>query len=175
MKVFRTLFFLVLAFPGLQAASIGLLPEERQTLEVAPTEKNPFGVKVDRVSKLPRSADNEEARIRLVMERLPVGGVVEGERGRKVMLGPLILEEGQFVQQIVPNQREMLRVLSISDERIEIGFVESSGSTSVRKITIPIDLTPEVKFRLGFRSIFPGSKNTGFDGSDGKNGTKKSE
>lgn len=175
MKVLRTLALVFLSLPGLQAASIGLLPEERQTLEVAPTEKNPFGVKVDRVGKLPRAADNEEARIRLVMERLPVGGVVEGSGGRKVMLGPLILEEGQAVQQVVPNQREMLRVLSISEERIEIGFVESSGNATVRKITIPINLTPEVKFRLGFRAVFPGAKNTGFDGSDGKNGTKKSE
>lgn len=155
---------LILFFFALNASAgpIGLLPEERVAIEVAPTEKNPFGIKVAKDNKLPKNTDNEEARIRLIFERMPVGGVVDSDSGKKVMMGYLVLEEGRPIPPVISNQDEKLKVLSIDKKRIEIGFVEPDGGTGVRKIIVPLDVSPQVQYRLGVK-FAPGKKG-GFDG-----------
>jgi hypothetical protein len=157
---------LVLCLPLLSASAgpIGLLPEERVAVEVSPTEKNPFGPKVakDGNNKLPRNADNEEARLRLIFEHLPVGGIVESNSGRKVMLGSLMLEEGRPIPPLLSNQDEKLKVIAIEAKRVEISFVEVDGTTGARKIIVPLDVAPRVQYRLGVK-VAPGKKG-GFDG-----------
>ena len=144
------LLLLMGGFSAFGASSVGLLPEERVAIQLAPTEKSPFGLKILGDGGQPRSTDNEENWIRMAIQRLPVSGVVNSEDGRKVLLGSLILEKGKILPPVIPQQAEVLRVLDVSDQRAEIGFLEADGSIR-RKIVVFLDVTPTVQFRLGVK------------------------
>jgi hypothetical protein len=161
MKRLFALLPLVCSLVGHASSPVGLLPEERVAVEVSDTEKSPFGTKAVTIGQQPKNTENEESWIRLVFERLPVSGVVQAESGRKVLLGSLAIEEGKELPPVIPRQQERLRVLAITDERAEIGFVEEDGS-SHRKIIVPLDVAPDVQFRLGIKAA--PAKRSGLDG-----------
>ncbi|WP_075089006.1 hypothetical protein [Verrucomicrobium spinosum] len=66
----------------------------------------------------------EENEIRDRLAKLRVVGVSPGQRGLRVMLGDMVLEPGEDVPQVLPEQTLSLRVGAISSRAIELVWVE---------------------------------------------------
>lgn len=139
---------MVVFAPGLLLAvsPVGMLPEDRVPVKVAENERNPFGRKAAKVEST--AVENEESIIRGMIEKLPVTGVVSGRTGRKVMLGSLTLESGKPLPPLIANQSEKLKVNAVTEEKVEIGFVESDGTSGLRRIVIALSLTPQIQFQI---------------------------
>lgn len=161
----RVFLSLVIALPAVvrAASPVGLLPEDKVPFTLEGNERNPFG-KIG-----PKAAtavvENEESRIRAIVENLPVGGIIEGRTGRKVLLGSLVVEEGRVLPPVISRQTEKLQVLSVTPEKVEIAFLESDGTPGLRRIVVGLNIAPSVQFRVPK----PAGKlnDSGGDGFDG--------
>jgi hypothetical protein len=160
----RLILLLSLIAPlGLRAASpVGLLPEDKVPVTVADNERNPFGKNAPKAAAA-AAVENEESRIRAVIEQLSVGGIMEGRSGRKVLLGGLLLEEGRPVQDVISRQTEKLQVLSIAPDKVEIAFLESDGTPGSRRIVVSLNLTPNVQYRVA-KPMQKAGDDASFDG-----------
>jgi hypothetical protein len=133
---------------------IGLLPQDKA--ELRPEDKldikrrNPFAErkKVNQ-NKPTEQVETEESRLRAFFDKEKVNGIFKLGGRNSVTLGRLSLEEGQILRPIIPNQTQILRVIKVTDEELEIGWVEDATpglEPSVpRKIRKRINLQPEVK------------------------------
>lgn len=130
------------------ARTVGLLPLQRQGVIVQPGEQNPFGFpkQVKKEASVNKAQYSEEDQIRDVLSSLQVRGVIGG--GRIVLLGDLILEEGEFVDDVLPGQLERLLVKEITDSMITIEWVEEFKRKVPRDMKIPIDMTTRVEALL---------------------------
>ena len=81
---------------------------------------------------------------------LIVNGTSEQPGGKRVvLLNDMILQEGRAVPPVIVGQTEMLLVSKISEEEIELVWVdEHSNALDGRKLTIPIQMEPSVEFQL---------------------------
>ncbi|WP_051945358.1 hypothetical protein [Verrucomicrobium sp. BvORR106] len=130
-------------------------PGDKTSENVKEGERNPFtkGDKV--VQSLDQNGTTEENDIRERLSKLRVVGVSPGARGLRVMLGDMVLEPGEDVPQVLPEQSISLRVGNISPRAIELVWVEKKPSgLPPRVLTIPVDLRPYV------RSILKGQANS---------------
>jgi hypothetical protein len=153
---------------GLSANPNGPLPGERKGTKVTTNERNPFAPKIQKTEVQSAPVENEESRIRAILLRLPVSGVVESPNGHRLLLGPLVAETGRNLPQILPNQKEVLRVITISDRTVELAFVERDGSPGTRRIIKNFDVTPSVQYKIG-GVVLPNRGN--FDGVVKKDAT----
>ena len=137
---------------------MGLTPDQKEAISVALEEFNPFAIIIDKnvVEERFEDVSANEQRIRSVFKDLGVSGVTKSGTGYKVLIGDMILREGQIVPSVIPNQIEQLEVLSISDEEMVIGWVENESngnrnrrkSDAGRKLSIPISRGAKVTPRL---------------------------
>lgn len=171
MKRLASVVLLMAAVVSLRGApsEIGFLPEEKVGVTVPPTERNPFG---KRLVKAPDAVveekGTEEAQIRDIISKLTCGGVIRGGGKTKALLGSFQVEEGTILPQILPEQKEKLKVVAINKDRVELVFVESDGKPENRKITVPYDLGANVHFKLEGASKSP-KKDAGMGGVIKKN------
>jgi len=154
------------------APAIGLLPEDKMPLQVAESERNPFGKRVVKVAAVQAETESEESKIRAVIEKLPLGGMTRGYGVVKVLLGSYMVAEGQTLPDVIPNQTEKVKVLSVTADRVELGFVDKDGTAETRKIGRLFNLSPSVRFKLGGKPA-PEAKGDDAAGLDGV--TKKNE
>lgn len=161
-KKFNTsigLFALVLAsgeVRGESAADIGILPSQKVPAPVHESDRNPFGTRIAPSENQFGNFDSEseESRIRQIFSGLVVSGRVVGSNGRpRVLLGDLILAEGEEVPQVIENQTDVLRVTRIGDKEIELTWVDEQVVDQPRKLPIKINLEPSVSFILPGRNI----------------------
>ncbi len=154
MRTTTLLTALCLAAVSVRAAdpALGITPGERKSVMVSGEERNPFGRRASKGPGAPVDAASEESRIRVVLEGLPVGGITTGSGGVKVLLGSLLLRKGAEVPPVIPNQTEKIRVLSLSGGQIELGFIEKDGTAETRRIQLPMNLAPDVRFSLANKS-----------------------
>lgn len=130
-------------------------PGDKTSENVKETERNPFAKGDKAVQNLDQSGTTEENDIRDRLSKLRVVGVSPGVRGLRVMLGDMVLEPGEDVPQVLPDQSISLRVGNISPRAIELVWVEKKPSgLPPRVLTIPVDLRPYV------RSILKGQANS---------------
>lgn len=155
MKAAFSLVFLALVLRAPAAApvlpeEVGLLPGQKVPVEVAETERNPFGKRIIQAAE-PTAKDpgGEETKIRDIIEKLPLQGVTKSGGRIKVLLGSLSLEEGKILPELFASQTEKLRVLHIDDKKIEMGFVEKDGSAEARKMVLFLDFAPTVRYKIG--------------------------
>lgn len=145
-SAWKPLIFLVVGASLAQAISpVGLLPDDKVAIVVAEGERNPFG---KTSPKAEAAVDNEEARIRSFIDHLPMAGVIESRSGKRILLGSHMLEEGKILPPMVSNQKEKIQVVSISEDKIELAFLESNGEVGSRRIVVQGSLAPEVNFRV---------------------------
>jgi hypothetical protein len=125
-----------------------LKPSDKTSEVVKAEERNPFA-RID-VDKDPNQKTvNEENQIRDRLEKLRVVGVSPGKNGLRVMLGDIILEAGQQVPPLLPEQTVALKVGSITAQAIELLWLEARpAGMPLRKLTIPVDLRPYVRYQL---------------------------
>ena len=154
--------FLLALTPAFAVSPVGLLPEDKTPVVVRDVERNPFAAKLTTAEVVAEVKENEEGRIRIVISSLPVAGVTQSAKGTKVLLGPHVMEAGQMVPPLVSNQSEKLKVLSVTGKKLELGFLEKDGNVADRKVSVVLDLTPKVQFKLGKQP--EASYGGGFDG-----------
>ena len=146
-----------------QLQKIGYLPTDKEKLR--PEDKidlkrpNPFGEKAKKVvaSKVDSNVESEESKIRsFFMDRRITGKATSPEGRRAIAMDGLILEEGQRIPPILPNQTQILRVTRITEKVLEISWVEGGGTpgSAPRKIQKRLDLEPKVA------SMLPGATGT---------------
>jgi hypothetical protein len=134
--------------PSLDAPS-NLMPSRRQPVIVAPDESNPFSQKVAPSAQMVfQEVETEETRIRNIINDMPFAGLAEGEESRRALIGSLALSEGDEVPPILPVQAERLVVLRVTDEEIELGFLERNGKVGARTFTRRFSLAPQVRYLL---------------------------
>lgn len=128
--------------------TVGRLPVQRQGVVVQEGEGNPYGFPVQKKKEATavKRQFSQEDQIREVLKALPVTGVIGN--GRKVLLGDLILEEGEFVDDVLPGQTERLLVKEITDSKILIEWVEEFRRKNARNMKIQIDLKTRVQVLL---------------------------
>lgn len=132
-----------------------ILPNQKTSEQVKEGERNPFTKVNQGAQNMDSSGTTEENEIRDRLAKLRVVGVSPGVRGLRVMLGDMVLEPGEDVPQVLPEQTLSLRVGTISPRAIELVWVEKKPSgLPARTLTIPVDLRPYV------RSILKGQANT---------------
>lgn len=121
-----------------------ILPQEKTPELVKPNEQNPFGGALEEQDK--ETANGEELRIAELLRSLPVVG-----RSRKgwVLMGDIILRQGEKVPPVLPNQSVELQVLNIRQDAVELMWVEKKPTGLLpRTLIIPIDVSPKVSARL---------------------------
>lgn len=144
----RLLLLLTFALPAAAGAAtpVGLLPEDKVPVLLEESERNPFGKNTPKA--VASVVENEESRIRAIFERLPVGGVIEGRTGRKVLLGSMVIEEGRQLPPVISQQTEKLKVLSVASDKVEIAFLESDGTPGLRRMVVNLSISPSVQFQV---------------------------
>jgi hypothetical protein len=134
-----------------------LKPTDKALELVKADERNPFAKVDDGTGRTNEKGESEENTIRERLEKLRVVGVSPGEHGLRVMLGDIVLQSGELVPPLLPEQSVALKVGSITERAIELLWMEErSGGLPQRKLTIPVDLRPHVRYQL---KGFPTDKN----------------
>lgn len=133
-----------------------LEPEKRTPTQVPPGERNPFGLLAvpppEEKEAVKIQVETEEMKIRRILGNMRITGVSGQDGGRRVLLGSMLLAEGDPVPRLFQNQGEVLRVDSISDRSVVLSFVERKQQSDQppRTVALAVDLEPRV------RSLLPG-------------------
>jgi hypothetical protein len=135
-----------------EASKVGILPHQKKTLSVPPDERNPFSVPVTETGSAIIDSSTEEAQLRAIIRGLQVEGVTPGNRGLKVLMGGMIVEQGQFVPDLIPSQTNRLLISKISRKEIELTVVDEDGAEQQEKIRKEFDIDNELK------AIYPGGQ-----------------
>ena len=136
---------------------IGTLPSQRQSQSRqlnANSHTSPFSLAQQTAKKTKKSITNElsqEDMIRNILSQLYVTGVVEGRNGKRILLSDMILEEGTLMPPLIPKQNEQLIVRAITNEFMDLEWIETYRNRKPRKFRVPIDLNPRVRAALGGR------------------------
>lgn len=160
---------LALAFVERGSGQVGVLPDDKEAVDLQEGERNPFARRGPRVPTVViEDADTEENRIRDVLRGMHVSGTTEWGGPRRVLLGSYILEVGKHVPDVIENQSETLRVKEITAEKVELVFEEKDNIPETRTVDLRFRLTPTIRYVLGSRrggeAPAPAGLDTGFGG-----------
>ncbi len=137
-----------------------LMPNDKTSERVKDSERNPFG-KAEEEHKDNFKASNEENVIREQLMKLRVVGVIPDSRGTRVMLGDMVLAQGQMVPSVIPEQSLGLRVSKVTSQVIELEWQEKKPTgLPARLLTINVDVRPKVRYKLAGSQKEPANKPT---------------
>lgn len=126
-------------------------PADKSCERVKADEINPFIKNVDESKLIAGKGSNEETLIQERLSKLRVCGVApapEGD-GLRVMLGDIILSEGQIVPPVLAEQTLALKVKKITREFMQLVWLEKKYTGEPeRLLTLPINLRPGVHYVL---------------------------
>lgn len=126
----------------------GLQPERRISTDVSEQERNPFGLVKPPVEEKAKAeeaeTETEEMRIRRVLGNTRVSGISGAPGAYSVLLGGMILHEGDTLPRLFADQAETLRVQSITDREVKFVFADKDP-TVVRTMGVAINLKPNVQ------------------------------
>lgn len=128
-----------------------IMPEDKVAEPVKGAEHNPFGKSPEQIQAglNGNKGTTEENTIREHMEKLHIVGMSPGPKGLRVMLSNMVLDPGDMVPAVVPDQTLRLRVGRITKQAIELVWVEKKPTgMPERVLTLPVDLTPTVRYAL---------------------------
>jgi len=161
---------------GVDVEEIGILPQDKKAIEVSPDESNPFAivqaVKPDEDSFVDSTL--EEQKIRTFFSDITIQGITRSQYGYKVLMGGMILEVGDMVPPVVPNQTERLQVTKIDEESIEVSWVEDEDKNARSPQTRILRKDLNV-VRPGVKTMTPGSSAGSEDGFVRKMGDPQEE
>lgn len=140
-----------------KAALASMRPANRSVVQVSPEERNPFAQKV----QAPRvvgfeTQDSEESRLRAILSNYPISGITVGRSATRVLMGGLPLAAGMDLPELIPNQAEKVKVVSVDQNVIVFGFVEADGEVKDRTLVRSISLAPQVRHMLPTQSPMRG-------------------
>jgi len=149
--IFASAVCLAIAAPLAMANPEGPMPDDKEFVELREGERNPYAKPIVEESVDAEEAETEEARIRKALASLPLSGVRDNGYEIRVLLGSIILQEGDPLPPIVPGQSERLVVRQILPDQVELVFVEREEGVEPRRIEIPVKLDPRVTYAIGPR------------------------
>lgn len=128
---------------------LGILPSQKQGVEVDREERNPFANRVVKKVTI-EDTETEAAHIRRVLSNLEVVGVSKGPRGTRVLLGDLLLMEGKELPPVVTGQSDRVVVSAVSETEVELTWIVESGKAveDGRQLIVPFNLEPKVEVVL---------------------------
>jgi hypothetical protein len=138
-----------------------LEPEMREPVEVAEGERNPFGLvgAPDGVEGPARPlVETEEQKLRRILGSMRVSGLSGSPGNYRVLLGSLLVREGEALPRLFADQAEVLRVAVITEREVTLAFVEEQTNKPARTIGLGMDLKPQVRSMLAgevFRKLVP--------------------
>lgn len=139
--------------PAVGGPNQALMPQNRRTLVVETNEINPFGQQAETLPDMAvEQQESEESRLRKAVGKFPVGGISGNAGGYTILLGSLRLKAGDDLPVILPGQSEHLRVVSLTEKSIVLGFLESDGKVGDRTFALQIQTTPSVRYLLPSQS-----------------------
>ncbi|MCB1235219.1 MAG: hypothetical protein KDM91_09125 [Verrucomicrobiae bacterium] len=153
------------AEPGAEEAKlpnhIQMRPTDKRALSLNTEERNPYARRSPELELTNnKGADSEENRIRAFFQGLSIGGVSRGVNGLRVLVGDIILEKGRTVRPVLEDQTEELVVTQITDQEVELGWVDlETGELTGKRLSLGFDLTP------GVAQMLPGQGNLLAEGS----------
>ncbi len=149
-----------LRLPSLDRSA--LEPEKRAPAEVRESERNPFGLvslppaAVEETETL--DAETEEMRLRRILGNMRISGVSGTPGAYRVLLGSMLLREGEQLPKLFSDQAEVLWVERITDREVVLLFEERDPSIPPRIIGLGYDLQPRPHSLLAgeiFRKLVP--------------------
>lgn len=131
-------------------AQSALMPQGRTPIVLPPGARNPFGqlVTAQETAAVVEATETEEARLRRIIGRVKVGGVSGSADNLRVLLGALIIKQGDTLPPLIERQQEVLRVDSITKDFVSLVFVEKEAGSEGRLIRIPLKIPPRVTAML---------------------------
>jgi hypothetical protein len=137
-----------------------LLPENKETLQLDETERNPFARRVSAAAAvIIEEAESEESRLQKMLAAMEVVGFREGPDGTSVLLGRLWLRVGDELRTLIPKQTEVIRVENIRPDRIEFVFLEPEDRPLTRTFALRYNRQPTVRYLLDSQ-LAPASRDT---------------
>lgn len=130
---------------------IGILPSSKRGSRIDVAERNPYAARTVEKTK-GEDATSEASQIIKILEGLRIRGLSRDRSGnvRTVLYGDLRLTQGAMLPQLLPNQNDELIVSSVTNEEIELAWLNEAGNrvTDGRKLLIAIELEPKVQIVL---------------------------
>ncbi len=131
-----------------------ILPEEKTPETLKPSDPNPYSKKLKAGND---ESSSEENAVREVLMGLPVTGISnDPDGGKRIMLGPIRLERGMIVPQVLPEQGVRLKVNSVSDSAVELVWIEKKNTgLPPRTLILPFNVKPTVRHQLPVATAKP--------------------
>jgi hypothetical protein len=129
-----------------------LSPSARQPTVLPEGQRNPFGAPAVPVEAEQEAVatETEEAKLRRILGTMRVTGLSGSPGSYSLVVGSLVLREGQPVPRLFADQAEELKVDSVTEKEAVLSFVERTSGVPPRVISLRFDLDPRV------RSVLPG-------------------
>ena len=119
---------------------------------VTDADRNPFVSRLVKKATVVEDRDAQETKIRSVLSTMEVKGTSKGKNGVIVLMGPLVLEEGAEVPQLIENQTQKLIVTKVKSTEVELTWVDEPGvrraEEGPRKFIKSFNLKPKVGKKL---------------------------
>jgi hypothetical protein len=127
-------------------------PSARQPKVLPEGQRNPFGAAAAPAEEEQEmvAAETEEAKLRRILGKMRVTGLSGSPGSYSVVVGSMVLREGEKLPRLYANQAEELRVDSVTTNEVILTFTERVSGIPPRSMILRFDLSPQV------RSVLPG-------------------
>ncbi|MCB1066498.1 MAG: hypothetical protein KDN20_26720 [Verrucomicrobiae bacterium] len=142
---------------------ISIMPTDKRPLLLKGNERNPFARRNPDVDLITEDVNQETEAdlIRDILNSLPITGRSYGPKGLRVLAGEIIFERGKMVDQVIENQTENLIVEAITQDTIELAWIDmETGKLTGKRLSMTYDLTPRVRYVLKGQSAQTGEGST---------------
>jgi hypothetical protein len=115
--------------------ALGPLPEDKIAETIKKTEYNPFAER--QATQLTKEdGESEDSKIRTILNRIPVSGIMKDTDGRfKVLFDGRLLGEGDRLPKYLGNaQTTLQRVSKVTEKVVEFSWVEDQAGAPPRKV-----------------------------------------
>ena len=140
---------------------IGMRPEDKRSLSLKVNERNPYARRSAKEEAVLEGTENEEElRLRDMLNSLSVTGRSRGPNGLRVLLGDIILEKGKLLPQLIVDQSEQLQVMEVNEDSVILGWIDvETGELTGKTTQVAYDLSPRISYALHGQSEGASSKN----------------
>lgn len=129
--------------------NIAMRPTEKRALALNPSERNPYAKRSIVPEDKKETENAEEIALRKKLNELKVSGASLSHHNATLLLGDIVVREGMVLPQLLTNQTQFIKVVDIAETKIVLEWLDpETGALTNKKIRIPYDLTPSVKYVL---------------------------
>ena len=138
---------------------IKMRPSEKRSLTLKKSERNPYAKRSIDEGLTDEDQNSEEISIRNRLQGLQVLGSSRGQRGMRLLLGDILVENGTVLPPLIPDQTQHLKVMEVTNNKVVLGWMDiETGDLTGKTLQISYDLEPSVQYILQGQKL---SDNTG--------------